>query len=854
MAIRFDKLELAGSTNHAFPTLDGLSHGTNVRIQTQHGAIDIGAGNSSYGHFTTDRASFYFNAAISFDGDLNAYGGTENIQSFNNVDAAKFRDKSDTSYYLDPNSNSILNQVSFGIPAAGSSTKARFFSIEGNADGSGEGSGRIFFSEHNSSTAAKSKYGMSLGYRGGSTSIVGTDGNTWTGLSDIGNGQWGMWGHDNSAPGSLIMYGDRAATFVNFAQNSINNTGDITGKSVNNAYSLLYKFGGLFFTWDSDSYGTNVHHSIRSTYGNTFTDSITLNSFNHIRFNIDSNDNNSTSYFEVGDGGTHTSNVIFRVNQAGNANIYGNQLSVGDSTQTTTSLNLTATNTDGAPANAIEINMSGYEGRAQGIFHEDSAHSGEKWFSGLIYAGNFDTWQVGFHGTQPQYAANYVLKVDTGGNLSIKGDIYIGNDDHADTKLVYKTGGFIEVDNGSIRSMTFVDSGYTHMHKTVCFHGVSNATTFSAWDETTQGTLQGTIHLDPDSTGDHHGCGITFGASDTGNGITAQAGIYTRTDGSYGTKMYFSTTNSYATGSKTAMRIEHDGKVYVTRGNLFLQNVDTASSSENTALFLNGSTGEVEKRELGAGAFGSGAATDNTKLPLTGGTMTGTIDSHRNDTQTILLSGNSSASNADQFKLNHSYGNVEIRNLRGNLNLFPTSTVNLGYGTAIKLATVSGGVSVTGSVTASSTIGNLDTTNDIGQQLEKGDANAATLRCDANRWRVYMGGSGNSQETLTVTEDGRVGVKDSTPSYKLDVAGTIRATGDVIAYSDERVKENIKTIDNSLEKVNKLRGVEFNKIGEDKKSIGVIAQEIEKIIPEVVRTDDEGMKSVAYGNVVGVLI
>ena len=117
-----------------------------------------------------------------------------------------------------------------------------------------------------------------------------------------------------------------------------------------------------------------------------------------------------------------------------------------------------------------------------------------------------------------------------------------------------------------------------------------------------------------------------------------------------------------------------------------------------------------------------------------------------------------------------------------------------------------------------------------------------------------MGGSGNSQETLTVNESGNVGIKDSTPSYRLDVAGTIRATSDVIAFSDERVKENIKTIDNSLEKVNKLRGVEFNKIGEDTKSIGVIAQEVEKILPEVVRTDDEGMKSVAYGNVVGVLI
>tara|TARA_Y100000401_G_scaffold29594_1_gene21585 strand:- start:205 stop:1467 length:1263 start_codon:yes stop_codon:yes gene_type:complete len=401
--------------------------------------------------------------------------------------------------------------------------------------------------------------------------------------------------------------------------------------------------------------------------------------------------------------------------------------------------------------------------------------------------------------------------------------------------------------------MTFVDSGYMHMHKTVCFHGVSNATSFSAWDQTTQGTLQGTIHLDPDSTGDHHGCGITFGASDAGNGTTAQAGIYTRTDGSYGTKMYFSTTDSYASGSKTAMRIEHDGKVYVTRGNLFLQNVDTSSSSEYTALFLNGSTGEVEKRELGTGAFGSGGGTNfitNNADDIT----TGEIKFQRNDTQSIIESENTSASNAGQLRIKHSYANVEIRNLRGNLNLYPTSTVNLGYGTSIKLATTSGGVSVTGSLTATGSIGNLDSSNDIGQQLEKGDANAATLRCDANRWRVYMGGAGNSQETLTVTEGGDVGIKDSSPSYRLDVAGTIRATGDVIAYSDERVKENIKTIDSSLEKVNKLRGVEFNKIGEDKKSIGVIAQEVEKILPEVIATDDEGMKSVAYGNMVGVLI
>jgi hypothetical protein len=178
--------------------------------------------------------------------------------------------------------------------------------------------------------------------------------------------------------------------------------------------------------------------------------------------------------------------------------------------------------------------------------------------------------------------------------------------------------------------------------------------------------------------------------------------------------------------------------------------------------------------------------------------------------------------------------------------------VKLYYNNSQKMNTTSGGISVTGTISATSTIGNKGT--NIGQQMEYGNSSVATLRCDADRWRVYMGGGGQAREALSIKETGNVGIGDSTPSYKLDVNGTIRATGDVIAYSDERVKENIKTIDNSLEKVNKLRGVEFNKIGEDKKSVGVIAQEIEKILPEVVRTDDEGMKSVAYGNVVGVLI
>ena len=84
------------------------------------------------------------------------------------------------------------------------------------------------------------------------------------------------------------------------------------------------------------------------------------------------------------------------------------------------------------------------------------------------------------------------------------------------------------------------------------------------WNTTTQGPSLGTIHLDPGVGTDHFGNAITFGASDAGAGGSAQAGIYVRSDGSYGTKMYFATTNSYAAGSKTAMWLDHNGTLRVT--------------------------------------------------------------------------------------------------------------------------------------------------------------------------------------------------------------------------------------------------------------------------------------------------
>jgi len=79
--------------------------------------------------------------------------------------------------------------------------------------------------------------------------------------------------------------------------------------------------------------------------------------------------------------------------------------------------------------------------------------------------------------------------------------------------------------------------------------------------------------------------------------------------------------------------------------------------------------------------------------------------------------------------------------------------------------------------------------------------------------------------------------------------------GNVTAYSDARLKKNIKVIENALEKVNKISGYTFERTDVDVGSqTGVIAQEVINVLPEAVSTTHGGMYTVAYGNMVGLLI
>jgi len=83
--------------------------------------------------------------------------------------------------------------------------------------------------------------------------------------------------------------------------------------------------------------------------------------------------------------------------------------------------------------------------------------------------------------------------------------------------------------------------------------------------------------------------------------------------------------------------------------------------------------------------------------------------------------------------------------------------------------------------------------------------------------------------------------------------GVVSAT-EFSATSDIRVKQDILTIENALDKVSQLRGVSYKIKDSGLDNIGLIAQEVELVLPQVVRDNDQGFKSVTYGNIVGLLI
>jgi len=197
--------------------------------------------------------------------------------------------------------------------------------------------------------------------------------------------------------------------------------------------------------------------------------------------------------------------------------------------------------------------------------------------------------------------------------------------------------------------------------------------------------------------------------------------------------------------------------------------------------------------------------------------------------------------------------------------------VTLFHNNAAKIATASGGVAVTGQLDLSS---HLDMPDDSKIKLGTGDdleiyhdgthsyvSDVGTGNLNLVGASVHILGTGETMATFV--DDGAVtlyfdnAIKLATVTGGVNVTGTLTATTNVTVSSDIRLKSNIETIDSALDKVKAMRGVYFDRHDDEKtRAVGVIAQEMQEIMPEVVATDDTEDKylSVAYGNLVGVLI
>ena len=279
----------------------------------------------------------------------------------------------------------------------------------------------------------------------------------------------------------------------------------------------------------------------------------------------------------------------------------------------------------------------------------------------------------------------------------------------------------------------------------------------------------------------------------------------------------------------------------------------------------------------------------------------GTIDNSRttaasaNGAATIVLRDSNGGFDAGAITATSISGNgvalsaINASNLTSGTVANARTTAATANGASTIVLRDAGGAFAAGAITGSFIIGDGSNVSAInGSNVTTGTvANARTTAASANGASTIVARDSNGSFTANVgtfttvagtlstaaqTNITSVGSLGSTQISSLGVGtaasgttGEIRATNNVTAYysSDERLKDNVQVIANALAKVLQIRGVEFdwNNLDEPedgyfvrKHDVGVIAQEIEKVIPEVVGTREDGMKAVKYDRIIPLLI
>jgi hypothetical protein len=162
------------------------------------------------------------------------------------------------------------------------------------------------------------------------------------------------------------------------------------------------------------------------------------------------------------------------------------------------------------------------------------------------------------------------------------------------------------------------------------------------------------------------------------------------------------------------------------------------------------------------------------------------------------------------------------------------------------LVTINNGISTNNTANISLGSGTRQMLNLFGTTYGIGiQANTLYYR-SAGTFRWHRGGTHSNTEGAPGT--------GGTQALVLDASSNLTATGNVTAFSDQRLKTDIEIITDPIGKILQLDGVTFTRIDSGQRGLGVIAQQVQKVLPELIVVDENGYLSVAYGNLTGLLI
>jgi hypothetical protein len=379
------------------------------------------------------------------------------------------------------------------------------------------------------------------------------------------------------------------------------------------------------------------------------------------------------------------------------------------------------------------------------------------------------------------------------------------------------------------------------------------------------------------------------------------------------------------------------------------QNVDIGTPSEGVVSEsklnvsnspTNGYVLTAQSGATGGLTWAADSTSDSTKLPLAGGTMTGTIatftstgiDDNATSTAITIDSSENVTVGTGFLTLgteNSVEGRIDLTNetstgtgvrLRTNGNSYLNGG-NVGIGTSSP-ASARG---IAGSVL------HISDTPDAALRITDTGGSDFEISAETNTWLGTVDDTdlilgANNSERIRITNGGNVGIGTSSPSYNFEVSGgssegfvlrstnsyqvgmslryntntiaarwcthasmagvsstdvssgfyvdngqnfnigfgtvvkvyvtpsgDLTAVGNITAYSDERIKENISEIPNALDAVDAIRGVTYTRTDTKEDGVGVIAQEVEEVFPELIHESNDGIKSVNYNGLVGVL-